>query len=188
MVTLRFLRVPWDPPQESFALGHGTLDRTERRVRCFGLANLLPQLSGCESHLEKAGPQWGLQADCGSQGGGLDKEPPLLLIHQPKGPSVGLSGSGSGRKLFLNTPFCKVLRTMARTNAFEKLKESSLYYIRIIIFLLAETPRVNEAQTGACKMTGAVSERVTFAWKPPPGPARPGQQISETGPTVPDDP
>lgn len=121
-----------------------------------------------------------------------DKDPPpLLLIHQPKGPSVGLSGSGSGGKLFLNIPFCKVLRTMARTNAFEKLKESSLYYIRIIIFLLGETPRVKEAQTGACKMAGAVSERVMFAWKPPPGQARPGQAwpaISETGPMVPHDP
>lgn len=99
-----------------------------------------------ESHLEKAGPVGpGLQADGGSQGGGPGQSPPLLLIHQPKGPSVGLSGSGSGRMLFLNTLFCKVLRTMARTNAVEKLKESSLYCRRIIIFLLGETPLVNEA-------------------------------------------
>lgn len=74
---------------------------------------------------------------------------------------------------------------MARTNAFEKLKESSLYYIRIIIFLLGETPRVKEAQTGACKMAGAVSERVMFAWKPPPGPARPGQQSQRLAPWYP---
>lgn len=91
-----------------------------------------------ESHLEKAGPVGpGLQADGGSQGGGPGQK--------PKGPSVGLSGSGSGRMLFLNTLFCKVLRTMARTNAVEKLKESSLYCRRIIIFLLGETPLVNEA-------------------------------------------
>lgn len=51
------LEVSEGPPGSTTGkLGHDTLDRTERRVRWFGLANLLPQLSACVSHLEKAGP------------------------------------------------------------------------------------------------------------------------------------
>lgn len=75
---------------------------------------------------------------------------------------------------------------MARTNAFEKLKERSFYYIRIIIFLLGETPRVNKAQTDACKMTGAVSERVALTWKPLPGLDSKPQRLAPRYPVIPE--
>lgn len=57
---------------------------------------------------------------------GLEHRPPLHFLfinlmdgHRPL----------SGGKLFLNIPFCKVLQTMERADAYEKLKVSSLCYI-----------------------------------------------------------
>lgn len=77
------------------------------------------------AHLEKAGRQRGLQADCGTRAEGLEQRPHSALTHLPKGRAQA-------------SQWCKVvsaLQMMERVDAYEKLKVSSFCYTIIILSL-----------------------------------------------------